>query len=97
MRRAARVDDNQADIVEALVRAGIWVQSTAALGNGFPDLITCHRRVFRLLEVKDGRRPPSGRRLTPLEERFFAACPGPVHLVTDPIEALRVHGVEVSL
>lgn len=38
MRRAAKVDDNQGEIVAALQRAGCSVQSLAGVGRGFPDL-----------------------------------------------------------
>jgi len=38
-RRAARTDDNQTLIVEALEGAGASVQSLASTGNGCPDLV----------------------------------------------------------
>ena len=38
MRRAARVDDNQGQIVDALRRVGCSVWSLAGVGKGFPDL-----------------------------------------------------------
>jgi len=46
------------------------VLSLASMGKGTPDLlIGCDLRNF-LCEVKDGRKPPSGRKLTPDEHRF---------------------------
>lgn len=89
-RRAARIDDNQEEIAEALRLHGFWVYSTAALGGGFPDLLVCRFRRFALLEVKDGRKIPSKRRLTPAERGFFAACPGPVFAVESVEQAIRV-------
>jgi hypothetical protein len=79
-RRAARIDDNQRDIVTALERAGCTVQSLASLGEGVPDLLVGvpMRMEFGhgglamwqiparniIIEVKDGAKPPSRRRLT---------------------------------
>lgn len=71
-RRAARVDANQAAIVGALRACGAKVLSLAAIGKGCPDLLVEHRGRLRLFEVKDGKKPPSERRLTPLQEEFHA-------------------------
>lgn len=39
MRRAAKTDDNQKEIVAAFRRLGFTVAVTSALGQGFPDLV----------------------------------------------------------
>jgi hypothetical protein len=70
MRRAARVDANHSAIVGALRACGARVLSLAAVGNGCPDLLVLHRGRYQVLEVKDGKRPPSERRLTPAQEEF---------------------------
>lgn len=54
MRRRAKVDNNHAEIVSALRRAGCTVQSLAPVGNGCPDLLVGVRGVNLLLEVKSG-------------------------------------------
>ena len=72
MRRAAKVDRNQAEIVQALRDIGARVKTTHMIGGGFPDLVVEYRRTVWLLEVKDGTKSPSRRRLTPDEERFHA-------------------------
>jgi hypothetical protein len=95
-RFARRTDDNHRQVVEALRKAGAWVHSTAALGGGFPDLLVCHRGRLFLLEVKDGLKPPSGRKLTPAESAFIQACPVEVHVVLSPADALRAIGLEVA-
>ena len=58
MRRAARTDANHAEVVAALIRVGCSVQSTAAIGCGFPVLIVFAPALGRLvlLEVKDGEK-----------------------------------------
>lgn len=89
MRRAAKVDRNHAEVVRALRAVGIWAHSTAGLGNGFPDVLACRKGVFVLLEVKDGEQPPSKRRLTDDEAKFFDGCPGPVFIVTSPTDAIH--------
>jgi hypothetical protein len=69
MRQRARVDDNQGEIDEALEKMGWLVWPTHQLGKGFPDrLIAKHGRVI-LLEVKDGKKSPSRRKLTK-DEKF---------------------------
>jgi hypothetical protein len=91
----ARVDDNQAEIVDALRRAGVLVRVMSDVGEGFPDLLIMHkkRRDIVMLEVKDGRKPPSARKLTPAEEKFAKVWP--VVVVLDVREALAAAGVEV--
>ena len=64
MRRAAKVDANQTAIVEALRKAGATVQSLAAIGDGCPDLLVGINGWTLLMEVKDGEKVPSARKLT---------------------------------
>lgn len=64
MRRAAKVDDNQSEIVRALRLCGCSVQDLSAVGKGCPDLLVgCAGENF-MLEIKDGSKPPSHQRLT---------------------------------
>lgn len=66
MRGAARVDDNQAEIVDALRRCGCLVEVLSRVGRGVPDLLVgTPRGRLIMIEVKDGKKPPSERRLTP--------------------------------
>ena len=89
MRRAARVDENQAAIVSALRAAGasVWV-------IGLPvDLLVGKCGVTALFEVKTltGKRNPRAASYTPLQEAFMADWRGgPVATVTDVDGALRV-------
>jgi hypothetical protein len=64
MRRAAKVDANQADIVAALRKIGASVQPLHSVGQGCPDLLVGWRGMNTVLEVKDGKKPPSARKLT---------------------------------
>ena len=56
MRRAAKVDQNQEAIVEALRASGWLVHSTARLGAGFPDIVAYKASSgVRLIEIKHPR------------------------------------------
>jgi hypothetical protein len=93
MRRAAKVDANQAEIAAALRTAGATVYSLAAVGNGIPDLLVGFRRGTWLLEVKDGKKPPSARELTPDQVRFHSEWfGGPCMVVNSTEEALAAIG-----
>ncbi len=94
MRYARKVDDNQSDIVKALEQIGVGVVKTSALGE-FCDLVTAYRGIWRLLEVKDGSKPPSRRKLTPAQIQLhnLARVHGcTVHVVETVDDALRIHG-----
>lgn len=70
-RYARAVDDNHADICATLRRVpGVKVWDTSRYGAGFPDLLVTHGTALHFVEVKDGRKPPSARRLTEAEEKF---------------------------
>jgi hypothetical protein len=93
VRRAARTDDNHIQIVDAFRASGVWVYSTAQLGNGFPDLMcakACPDPRQCLVEIKDGSKPPSARMLTPAQVGFHARYPGACFVVTSVEDVARV-------
>jgi Holliday junction resolvase len=93
MRRAAKVDANQEQIVAALRAVGATVQTLAAVGKGVPDLLVGYQGKTLLLEVKDGRRPPSERRLTEDQLVWHGAWRGGPLAVVDGVDAaLRALG-----
>jgi hypothetical protein len=68
-----RTDANQTEIVKAFRRIGALVAVTSPLGSGFPDLVVGRPGGgLKLVELKDGSKPPSARRLTDDEKRFHA-------------------------
>lgn len=90
-RRAARVDANQREIVQALRQCGASVAITSAVGNGFPDLVVAAPGgATVLVEIKDGTKPPSARRLTPAEEEFRSSWCGRWTLVESVDEAVAL-------
>lgn len=92
MRRIARIDDNQNEIVKALRAVGASVAITSAVGQGFPDIVVGFRGYNYLIEIKDGSKPPSKRRLTVDEKDFHAAWNGNVKVANDVDEALKIIG-----
>ena len=80
MRRAARVDANQAELVAALRKLGCSVEPLHAVGKGVPDLLVGYRGDKYLIEVKDGEKPPSKRKLRPTQEDWHANWRGSVHV-----------------
>jgi len=91
VRRRARTDRNQTEIVEALRAAGASVYSLAAVGDGIPDLLCGFRGKTALIEVKDSQQPPSKRQLTPDQLDWHGSWRGgTLAVVCDVESALRV-------
>jgi Holliday junction resolvase len=89
-RRAPRTDRTQAAIVALLRASGFSVHSLAGQAGGCPDLVAGRHGVTHLIEVKDGERPPSQRRLTPDQVRWHRAWLGaPVVILSDLDEAAQ--------
>lgn len=92
VRRAAKVDGNHREVVEALEAVGAVVQSLAAVGEGCPDLLVGYRGVNHLIEVKDGSLPPSGRLLTPKQKSWHAGWKGKACIANSVSDALLIIG-----
>jgi hypothetical protein len=90
MRRAARVDANQEQIVSAMRACGATVRIVTQ-GDGLPDLLVGYRGYTILMEVKDGNKPPSARRLTEEEQKFFENWTGGMLAIVNSVdEALEL-------
>lgn len=93
MRVRAKVDRNHAEIIETLRKCGWYVYDSSRLGRGFPDLVAAKGERLELIEVKDGSKPLSARRLTPDEREVFqgfSAKGVSVRIVTTSEEAMRL-------
>jgi hypothetical protein len=88
-RRAARTDDNQTEIVDALRKVGCSVQSLAMVGQGVPDILVGFRGRNWLFEIKDGSKPPSRRNLTNDEETWHLRWDGQVKVIESVDDVLR--------
>lgn len=84
MRRAAKVDANHRAVVNLFRAYGCSVQSLAAVGDGVPDLLVGRFGRSHLVEVKDGSKPPSQRKLTKAQVAWRDAWKGStIHVVTN--------------
>lgn len=93
MRRAAHVDRNQPQIVDALRKVGASVQHLHQVGKGCPDLLVGFRRQTFLLEVKPDVTTTRDRNPNALEEMWHRIWRGlPVAVVHTPEEALVAIG-----
>lgn len=93
MRYAARIDENQPDIVKALYQAGCDVQTLAAVGKGCPDLLVSVGGKNYLLEVKNPSKPKADQKLTPAQVKWHKAWRGQVDIVKTIDEALKAVGL----
>lgn len=92
MRRAAKVDRNHQEIVQALRGVGASVLSLAAMGQGCPDALVGFRGANVLLEIKNPHGSPSHRALTKMEQEFHRTWQGRVVIVETVDDALRTIG-----
>lgn len=84
-RYAAKADANQPEIVAALRQAGFVVWHIK-----WPvDLLVGCGSAWLPMEIKDGQKPPSARKLTEDQELFLATGGGPISVVTDAEGAVR--------
>ena len=92
MRRAAKVDSNQKEIVSALRNAGAVVFHLHTVKNLF-DLLVAYKGNVYCVEVKDGNLPPSKRKLTTGElecKQKLESVGVTYHVVNSVYEALEL-------
>ena len=85
MRYANRIDANQNAIVQALRECGATVRIISQ-GGGIPDLLVGYNEYTILMELKDGSKPPSARKLTEDEQKFFDEWTGGMLAIVNSIE-----------
>lgn len=90
MRRAAKVDRNQSEIVQVFRKLGFSVVLLHRAGDGVPDTILGRSRVNTLVEIKDGKKRPSERKLTPKQEVFFRTWKGDARVIESVDDALKL-------
>lgn len=88
MRVRARKDDNHKEIADVYRKMGCSVLDTSMVGSGAPDIIVGLKQGNHLVEIKDGKKKPSARRLTPDEERFHIEWRGPIRVISTVDEAI---------
>jgi Holliday junction resolvase len=81
MRVRARADSNHTEIVKAFRACGASVLDTKQLGNGAPDIVVGLNKQCIAVEIKDGKKVPSKRKLTPDEVKFHDEWQGWIEIV----------------
>lgn len=80
-RRAAKIDRNQNEIVDAFRKFGCSVLLLHTVGRGCPDICVGKNKKTVLVEIKDGNKPKSGRELTKDEQKFHDEWLGSLFIV----------------
>ena len=90
MRVRARKDDNHIELVAVFRTLGFSVMDTASLGNGCPDLMCARNNQTWAIEIKDGNKMPSQRKLTPDEIVFKDTWKGRYALIESVADVLAL-------
>ena len=87
MSYARRVDNTHAEIRDTLRVSGYMVSDMSGVGHGIPDLMVVSKAgVTVMLEVKSSQTV----QLTPREREFANHYSHPLHVVWEPLMALRI-------
>jgi Holliday junction resolvase len=87
---AKRVDANQKEMTKLFRDLGISVLVLSNVGKGCPDLLLGYNNRCILVELKDGSKRPSARKLTPLEAKFFEEWQGDARIINNATEAIAL-------
>lgn len=90
IRRAAKIDDNQPQLVQLIRAMGVSVAITSAAHDGFTDLVLGFGGVTVLTEVKDGSKEPSRRKLTPQQQIFHGSFKGAITVIETDLQAIEL-------
>lgn len=76
---------------------GVSVAVTSAMGKGFPDIIVGRKlyggSILALVELKDGKKSASKKRLTHAEEKFKSEWEGFYHVCENLEQILKIIGL----
>lgn len=81
-----RVDSNQVEIVRALVSMQCTVVHLHTLGKGVPDILVGCRGINVLVEIKDGRKALSKRKLNAMQIEWHANWQGQAPVVISNLD-----------
>lgn len=82
--RAAKIDNNQREIVKALRDMGASVQHLHAVGKGCPDILVGYNGRNYLFEIKDGEK----KKLTKDQRDFFDNWKGQCRIIRSELSAM---------
>ena len=89
-RRAARTDDNQTEIVRLFRKLGWTVLIISQLKNCCDIIVSKNGRTVAV-EIKDGAKPASSRKLTEGEIKFRDAWQGDYELIICNDDVIRLN------
>lgn len=89
-RRAAKVDDNQKEVVALFRKLGWYVLIISQLKNCC-DIVVSKNNVTIAIEIKDGKKPPSSRKLSEGELKFKSEWKGLYELVICDEDVISVN------
>ena len=86
-----RTDSNHAEIIKSLRSIpNLTVFSTHEVGKGFPDIVIGYKGINYLIEIKDGKKSPSQRKLTDAEIEFHLKWKGQCAIIKNFDELLEI-------
>lgn len=89
MRRAAKADGNQPQIVKAFRQLGFSVAHTHTIGKGFPDIVVGRNGINTLVEIKDGDKVKSQKQLTADEKEFHENWRGTIIIIESVEDVIK--------
>lgn len=89
-RRAAKTDDNQKEVVKLFRKLGWYVLIVSQLKNCC-DIIVSKNGYTYAIEIKDGSKPPSARKLSEGEQKFKDEWLGVWRLVESNDDVLNLN------
>lgn len=95
-RRAARTDDNQTEIVKTFRSLGWYVLIISQLKNCCDLMVSKGGRTVAV-EVKDGKKPPSQRKLSTGEDKFKNQWLGEYALIESIDDVLNLTRTDFSI
>jgi hypothetical protein len=96
MRTAARIDDNQPEIVKEFRRLGFSVLLISQLKN-CADILISRDMFTAIIEIKDGKKSPSQRRLTEGEQKFKDSWKGRYYLCESLKDVAKIDRAESAI
>jgi len=90
MRKIARVDETQKEIVQSLRRVGAFVEDIHTLGKGAPDILTFFRGAWIPIEIKKSNKE----KLTPDEVAWWRRAGIFPIIAWDQSSAFKAIGLE---
>ena len=90
-----RTDANHKEIVDSIRKIpSLSVFSTHMVGKGFPDIVIGYKGINYLVEIKDGAKTKSQKKLTEDEIRFHQSWFGQINVcecVEDVLMLLKIN------